>query len=164
MRGTIFLALFLILIPHPSSLIPQSSFLPMYIHETQLRVRYGETDQMGYLYYGNYAQYYEVGRVEMIRSLGLTYKELEEVYGIWLPVVSLDMRFVRPAYYDDLLTVRSELRKLPDEHITFHVEILNEKGKMVNAGTVRLCFFDAKTRKVVPAPEYLLEKLKPYFV
>ncbi len=136
----------------------------MYLHETQIRVRYGETDQMGYLYYGNYAQYYEVGRVEMIRSLGLTYKELEEVYGIWLPVVSLDMRFVRPAYYDDLLTVRSELRKLPDEHITFHVEILNEKRKMVNAGTVRLCFFDAKTRKVVQAPEYLLEKLRPYFV
>ena len=136
----------------------------MYTHEIQIRVRYGETDQMGYLYYGNYAQYYEVGRVEMIRSLGLTYKELEEVYGIWLPVVSLDMRFVRPAYYDDLLTVRSELRKLPDEHITFHVEILNEKRKMVNAGTVRLCFFDAKTRKVVQAPEYLLEKLRPYFV
>ena len=136
----------------------------MYLHETQIRVRYGETDQMGYLYYGNYAQYYEVGRVEMIRSLGLTYKELEEEYGIWLPVVSLDMRFVRPAYYDDLLTVRSELRKLPDEHITFHVEILNEKRKMVNAGTVRLCFFDAKTRKVVQAPEYLLEKLRPYFV
>ncbi len=136
----------------------------MYMHETQIRVRYGETDQMGYLYYGNYAQYYEVGRVEMIRSLGLTYKELEEVYGIWLPVVSLDMRFVRPAYYDDLLTVRSALRKLPDEHITFHVEILNEKRKMVNAGTVRLCFFDAKTRKVVQAPEYLLEKLRPYFV
>ncbi len=135
----------------------------MYTHDTQIRVRYGETDQMGYLYYGNYAEYYEVGRVETIRSLGLTYKELEEVYGIWLPVMSLDMRFVRPAYYDDLLTVHTEIRKLPDEYITFHVEIFNEKRKMVNAGTVRLCFFDAKTRKVVPAPEYLLEKLRPFF-
>jgi len=86
----------------------------MYAHEIQLRVRYGETDQMGYLYYGRYAEYYEVGRVELIRSLGLTYKDLEEQHGIWLPVASLDMRFVRPAYYDDLLTVRSELRKLPD--------------------------------------------------
>ncbi|MCC6280672.1 MAG: acyl-CoA thioesterase [Saprospiraceae bacterium] len=136
----------------------------MYSHEIQIRVRYGETDQMGYLYYGNYAEYYEVGRVETIRSLGLTYKELEEVHGIWLPVVSLEMRFVRPAYYDDLLTVRSEIRKLPDEHIVFHVEIFNEKRKMVNAGTVRLCFFEAKTRKVVPAPEHLLEKLRPFFV
>ena len=132
----------------------------MYTHETQIRVRYGETDQMGYLYYGNYAQYYEVGRVETIRSLGLTYKELEEVHGIWLPVMSLDMRFVRPAYYDDLLTVRSELRELPDEYITFHVEVYNEKKKLVNAGRVRLCFFDAQTKKVVPAPEFLLEKLR----
>ena len=135
----------------------------MYTHEVQIRVRYGETDQMGYLYYGNYAQYFEVGRVELIRSLGLTYKELEEVHGIWLPVVSLEMRFVRPAYYDELLTVRSELRELPDEHITFHVEVFNERKKLVNAGRVRLCFFDSGTRKVVPAPDYLLEKLRPFF-
>ena len=135
----------------------------MYFHEVQIRVRYGETDQMGYLYYGNYAQYFEVGRVEMIRSIGVTYKELEEVHGIWLPVVSLDMRFVRPAYYDELLTVRSELRELPGEYITFHVEVFNERKKLVNAGRVRLCFFDAKTKKVVEAPELLLEKLRPYF-
>ena len=135
----------------------------MYCHEVQIRVRYGETDQMGYLYYGNYAQYFEVGRVEMIRSLGVTYKELEELHGIWLPVVSLDMRFVRPAYYDELLTVRSELRELPGEYITFHVEVFNERKKLVNAGRVRLCFFDAETKKVVQAPELLLEKLRPYF-
>lgn len=135
----------------------------MYAFETQIRVRYGETDQMGYLYYGNYAQYFEVGRVETIRSLGLTYKELEEVYGIWLPVVSLEMRFVRPAYYDDLLRVRTEIRSLPDSHITFHVEIFNEKNKLLNTGRVRLCFFDAPTKKVVPAPPHLMEKLAPYF-
>ena len=135
----------------------------MYAYETQIRVRYGETDQMGYLYYGQYAQYFEVGRVETIRSLGLTYKELEDVHGIWLPVVSLEMRFVRPAYYDDLLTVRSEIRELPNEYITFHVEIFYEKKKLVNAGRVRLCFFDSKTKKVVPAPEYLMEKLTIYF-
>lgn len=135
----------------------------MYVHETQIRVRYGETDQMGYLYYGHYAQYYEVGRVETIRSLGLTYKELEEVHGIWLPVVSLEMRFIRPAFYDDLLTVRTEVRELPDEHITFHVELFNERKKLVNAGRVRLCFFDSKTKKVVPAPEYLMEKIRGQF-
>lgn len=135
----------------------------MYSNDCQLRVRYGETDQMGYLYYGRYAEYFEVGRVETIRSLGLTYKELEEVHGIWLPVVSLEMRFVRPAYYDDLLTIRTEIRKLPDTYITFHCELFNEKKKLINAGTVRLCFFDAAAKKVVPAPEYLLEKLRPYF-
>ena len=135
----------------------------MYSHDTQLRVRYGETDQMGYLYYGRYAEYFEVGRVETIRSLGLTYKDLEEEHGIWLPVVSVEMRFVRPAYYDDLLTVHTEIRKLPDEYITFHCEIFNEKRKLINAGTVRLCFFAAATKKVVPAPEHLLEKLRPFF-
>ena len=135
----------------------------MYAHETQIRVRYGETDQMGYLYYGHYAQYYEVGRVESIRSLGLSYKELEDVHGIWLPVVSLDMRFVRPANYDDLLTVRSEIRHLPDEHIIFHVEIRNAQRKLVNAGRVRLCFYDASTKRVVAAPELLLAQLRPHF-
>ena len=135
----------------------------MYSHDTQLRVRYGETDQMGYLYYGRYAEYFEVGRVETIRSLGLTYKELEDKYGIWLPVVSMDMRFVRPAYYDDLLTVHTEIRKMPNEYITFHCEVFNEKRKLINAGTVRLCFFAAASKKVVPAPEHLLEKLRPYF-
>lgn len=135
----------------------------MYSHEVTIRVRYGETDQMGYLYYGNYAEYFEVGRVELIRSLGLSYKELEEVHGIWLPVVSLEMRFVRPAYYDDLLTVWSTLKEMPDEHITFHVEILNEKRKLVNSGRVRLCFFDAKSKKVVMAPDFLLERLRPAF-
>ncbi len=145
-----------------SKLETQNSKL-MYSSDFQIRVRYGETDQMGYLYYGRYADYFEVGRVETIRSLGMTYKQLEEEHGIWLPVVSLEMRFVRPAYYDDLLTVHTEIRKLPDEYITFHCEIFNEKRKLINAGTVRLCFFDAATKKVVPAPDLLLNKLKPFF-
>ena len=135
----------------------------MYSHDHQFRVRYGETDRMGYLYYGRYAEYFEVGRVETIRSLGLSYKELEDTYGIWLPVVSLEMRFVRPAYYDDLLTVRTEIRKLPDTYITFNCEVFNESRKLVNAGVVRLCFFEAASKTVVPAPEHLMEKLRPYF-
>jgi acyl-CoA thioester hydrolase len=135
----------------------------MYSHEIQVRVRYGETDQMGYLYYGNYAQYFEVGRVETIRSLGCSYKELETAHGIWLPVVNMDMRFVRPAYYDDLLTVRTEIRDLPGEYITFHTEIYNDRKKLVNAGRVKLCFFHAREKKVVPAPDFLLEKMDPYF-
>ena len=135
----------------------------MYAHDFQLRVRYGETDQMGYLDYGNYAQYFEVGRVEPIRSLGLSYKELEEVHGIWLPVVNMDMRFIRPAYYDDLLTVHTEIRELPDQYITFHTEIFNDKKKVINAGRVKLCFFEAAAKKVTQAPEFLLSKLRPHF-
>ena len=135
----------------------------MHIHDYQKRVRYGETDQMGYLYYGNYPQYYEIGRVEMLRALGLTYREMEEERGVMMPVVSLQMRYVRPARYDELLTIRTALRKLPDAFIVFHMEILNEAGKLVNGGTVKLCFVERKTNRTVPAPDFLLEKLRPYF-
>ncbi len=135
----------------------------MYQHEFPKRVRYGETDQMGYLYYGQYAQYYEIGRVEMLRSLGLTYKEMEEEHGILMPVVHLEMRFVRPARYDELLTIRTQLRKLPDQFIIFHVEILNERGKIVNTGRVRLCFVEESSQRTIPAPGFLTEKLQPFF-
>lgn len=135
----------------------------MLIHEFQKRVRYGETDQMGYLYYGNYAQYYEIGRVEMLRSSGLTYREMEQERGVLMPVVSLQMRYVRPAYYDELLTIRTTLRKLPEKFITFEVEIFNENQKLVNGGSVRLCFVDAKNGKTITAPEFLLEKLRAHF-
>ncbi len=135
----------------------------MYTFDYQKRVRYGETDQMGYLYYGQYAQYYEIGRVEMMRSLGIRYKELEEVHHVMMPVVSLQMRFVRPAYYDEMLTIRTSVRKMPDKFITFEVEIRNEKGAMVNGGSVRLCFVDIKTQQTISVPEYIKEKLIPYF-
>ncbi len=135
----------------------------MYSHDYHKRVRYGETDQMGYLYYGNYAQYYEIGRVEMLRSLGLTYKSMEKEHGIMMPVMTLQQRFVRPAYYDELLTIRTSLRKMPDQFITFHVEIFNEKGKLVNGGSVKLCFIEVKNNRTVSAPAYLLKKLIPYF-
>lgn len=135
----------------------------MYTHNFKKRVRYGETDQMGYLYYGNYAQYYEIGRVEMLRSVGLTYKSMEEEHGILMPVMTLEMRFVRPAHYDELLTIRTSLRELPSKTIVFHVEIFNEKMKLVNGGRVKLCFVDANTNKSIEAPTYLVEKLRPHF-
>ena len=135
----------------------------MYQHEFHKRVRYAETDKMGYLYYGHYAKYYEIGRVEMLRSLGLTYREMEDDLKVIMPVTSLQCRFVRPAYYDDLLCIRTTLRELPGKFITFHVEIFNEQKKLVNGGTVRLCFVDAIHNKTVVAPALLINKLKPYF-
>lgn len=135
----------------------------MIIHRYQKRVRYGETDKMGYLYYGNYAQYYEIGRVEMLRSLGLTYKEMEEDYGIWMPVVSMHTRFIRPALYDELLTIQTTLKKIPDKFISFEVEIFNEQEELVNSGTVRLCFWDAEKKETVEAPSILVQKLRPGF-
>ena len=134
----------------------------MFTHDTQTRVRYGETDQMGYLYYGTYALYYEIGRAEMIRSLGLSYKDMETELGIMMPVMSLQMRFVRPALYDELVTIRATLRELPTSTITFHMELFNEKKKLLNGGSVKLCFVEMATNKTVAPPPYLIEKLSPF--
>jgi len=128
-----------------------------------VRVRYGETDQMGYLYYGHYALYYEVGRAEAIRQLGFTYKQLEEL-GIHMPVVELNSRYLRPARYDDLLTVRTTLREMPTgSSITFHVEIFNEAAELLNVGRVTLVFFDPAAGKKTELHPELRSRLEPFF-
>ncbi len=135
----------------------------MYTATTQIRVRYGETDQMGYLYYGNYALYYEVGRTDAIRQLGFTYRELEEK-GILMPVVEFHTQFLRPAFYDDLLTVHTCIKELNEEYkILFHTEIYNEKNKLLNKGVTTLVFVDALSKKKTVMPELLRERLSPYF-
>ena len=133
----------------------------MLMHEYQKRVRYGETDQMGYLYYGNYAQYYEIGRVEFLRSLGMTYKSLETEHGVMMPVKNMEVRYLRPAEYDDLLTIKTTLKDLTEKDIYFYVEIFNEEGKLVNGAKVRLMFIDAISKKAIPTPQVLIEKLQP---
>lgn len=135
----------------------------MYNHDIKIRVRYSETDQMSYVYYGNYAQYYEVGRVEMIRSLGLTYKDLEEKYGVLMPVMSMNVRYIRPAYYDDALKIITSVKKIPQDHIDFHVEIFNEDENIVNAAKLRLFFISKESGERIKAPLPLVEKLKPFF-
>ena len=135
----------------------------MYISETTARVRYAETDQMGIVYYGNYAQYFEIGRVESIRQLGYSYKEMEEE-GVMLPVVELHIKYLRSAVYDDLLTIRTTLRELTADHkITFHSEVLNEKGKLLTTGVVTLYFLDVKTRQKRTMPEKMRESLATFF-
>ena len=132
-------------------------------HETQKRVRYGETDQMGYLYYGHYALYYEIGRVELLRSLGQTYASLEAEAGVFMPVLSMQSRYVRPARYDDLLTIRTELRRLPAHDITFHYELVSPSGRLVNGGSTRLCFVARDGGARVNCPPSLLATLRPHF-
>lgn len=135
----------------------------MFISTTQIRVRYGETDQMGYLYYGNYALYYEVGRAEAIRELGFTYRELEEK-GIMMPVAELNVQYYRPAVYDDLITVKTILKELPtSSKIQFHSELYNEAGVFLNKGVTTLVFFDPKEKKKVNMPEELHSRLAPFF-
>jgi len=131
----------------------------MYSFETKIRVRYGETDQMSFVYYGVYAQYYEVGRVELLRSLGLSYKEIEAM-GFALPVVNMNIKYKKPAFYDDELTIRTTIKELPTAKITFHYETLNEKGELLNVGEVILVFVNKKTGKPCFAPEVIMNKLK----
>ena len=135
----------------------------MYTASTQIRVRYGETDQMGYLYYGFYALYYEVGRAEAIRQLGYTYRELEEM-GIMMLVVELKAQYFRPALYDDLVTVNTILKELPNyPKIHFHSELFNEKGELLNRGVTTLVFYDPKEKKKVSMPHELMVRLEPFF-
>jgi acyl-CoA thioester hydrolase len=131
----------------------------MYTTETNIRVRYGETDQMGYAYYANYALYFEVGRTEMLRSLGFTYREWEEK-GILLPVKSLSIDYISPARYDDLLTIRTTVIELPSARITFGYEVLNEKKQLICTGRTVLVFVDAASRRPSRPPESFLAILK----
>jgi acyl-CoA thioester hydrolase len=108
-------------------------------------------------------QYYEVGRVEAIRNLGLRYLDFEDQMGIFMPVVSINVRYLRPAYYDDLLILETSIPQLPQKNIRFHTQIFNERKELLNAAEVHLCFVDVKTKKRVEMPELIIEKLKPYF-
>ena len=134
----------------------------MYISETKLRVRYGETDQMGYVYYGNYPLYYEVARTEMIRKLGWPYKKIEES-GVMLPVLTLNVKYIKPALYDDELTIKTIVRKLPSARIEFEYEVYNEKNELINKGDTSLVFVDMKTMKPTSAPQGFLDDIKKYF-
>lgn len=134
----------------------------MFKSETKIRVRYAETDQMGYCYYGNYAQYFEVARVEALRSLGVTYKTMEE-NGIWLPVVDFSIKYLQPAYYDEELTILTNVVKEPTIRIFFTYETYNEKKEKINFGETSLVFLDKKLKKPVNCPKNLREKLKKYF-
>jgi acyl-CoA thioester hydrolase len=127
------------------------------------RVRYGETDMMGYLYYGNYAQLYEIGRVETMRSIGLSYKKLEEDHRIMMPVVHVEARYILPAKYDEELTIRTILKDLPSRLITFENEVYNEELTLIHSAIVKLFFINMETSKKVSCPEYMLEKLRPLF-
>ena len=132
----------------------------MNFNKISFRVRYAETDQMGVVYHGNYLQYLEMGRVEWLRSLGISYSNMEK-NGIMLPVVSLRMNFIKPAIYDDLITVRTILLKKPLVKIEFDYIIFNEANDvLVEANTV-LAFMDMKRKRPIRCPDYILEKLNP---
>lgn len=135
----------------------------MYTSEAQIRVRYAETDQMNVVYHGNYAQYFEVGRVESIRRLGLSYKDIE-ASGTVMPIIEWSAKFIRPARYDDLLTIRTSVKKWPvDYRIEFHQEVFNEEGKLLTTGKVLAYFLKAATLEKAHMPDEMARALRPYF-
>ena len=131
-------------------------------HTTKIRVRYGETDQMGYVYYGNYAEFYEVARVEMLRSLGMTYKGMEES-GVMMPVVELNCKYLKPALYDEEITIKTIMAEMPRVKIHFKYEVYNEKQELINIGETLLVFVNMQTKRPCTAPRDFAQKLKTYF-
>ncbi len=133
----------------------------MKFNEISFRIRYGETDQMGVVYHGNYAQFLEMGRVEWLRSMGISYKKMEES-GIMLPVISLQVNYKKPAVYDNLITVRTKLHKIPTVKIEFDFEIKNEVEELLADAKVVLAFMDIERKKPIRCPQYLLDTIKQH--
>jgi acyl-CoA thioester hydrolase len=142
--------------------IKGKSINKMYTAETSIRVRYGETDKMGVVYYGNYPLYYEEARTDAIRKLGIPYVKLEEM-GVMMPVARMNIKYVMPAKYDELLRVVTIVPELPGRGMTFRMEIYNEADELINIGETMLLFIDSESRKARRAPEVLIDQLKPYF-
>lgn len=131
--------------------------------ETKIRVRYGETDQMGYVYYGVYAQYYEVGRVEAMRMLGFSYKQVEE-RGILMPVIDFTISYKKPAFYDDEVTIVTYMRERPNGlRLAFDYECFNAAGDLLNTGKVTLVLIDKSTNKMCKIPEWFQKGFDPFF-
>ncbi len=128
-------------------------------HIYSVRIRYSETDQMGYVYYGNYARFYEIGRTELMRSKGIHYKSMES-HGIMMPVVSMEARYLRPAQYDDLIEIHTRIKDLSDRYIVFESRIYNESGKLLNRGIVKLCFIDRESQHSIPTPSFIFDKIQ----
>jgi len=125
---------------------------------TKIRIRYGETDQMGFVYHGNYAQFFEIGRLDWITQIGVSYKEMES-QGILLPVIYLETSFLKSAYYDDELTIETFLLETPTVRIKFGYNIFNNKNELLTKGTTHLVFLNKKNNKPMRCPNYILDKI-----
>jgi acyl-CoA thioester hydrolase len=134
----------------------------MFEHTTKVRVRYGETDQMGYMYYGNYAEFFEVGRVEMLRSQGMTYSSME-ASGIMMPVLEMKCKYIKPARYDEEIRIHVIMDKMPGVKIHFRYELFNENDELIHQAETLLAFINMKTnRPCLPSQEFI-DKMKPFF-
>lgn len=134
----------------------------MYTHEHKHRAIYADTDQMGVVYYGNYARFFEIGRTEALRALGIAYADLEKA-GIIMPVTRMNTKYLRSILYDDMVTIRTLVKNMPNRIITFHHELINEKEELLCEAETQLVFMNSTTKKIVQAPASLQEKFQQFF-
>lgn len=134
----------------------------MIVYHHRLRIRYAETDKMGFAYYGNYFTYLEVARVELIRNLGISYKTMED-NGVILPVVSSNIKYLKPIYYDENITIETKILEMPTRKITFHYKILNEQEECCTRAEVTLFFVDQKTNRPIHPPDYIHQAFASHF-
>jgi len=136
----------------------------MFTYETQVKVRYAETDQMGVVHHGNYAQYYEIARTECFEACsGISYESMEKE-GVMLPILELRSKFLKPAFYNQLLTIKSIVKTLPSVRLTVDYEIYNPNGELINIASTTLVFVDYKTRKPCHPPESFMKNVRQYFI
>ena len=133
----------------------------MITSENIIQVRYDEVDKMGYVYHGNYAKYYHISRTELLRKVGICDRELES-HNIILPVIEMNISYIKPVYYDDFITIRSRLLELPKTRMKFQHEVLNQDDEIINTASSTLVFVDSNTRKPMIIPEIILNKLEIY--
>lgn len=134
----------------------------MYTTEIKLRIRYGETDRMGYAYYGNYAEYFEVARVEALRNLGFSYRKLEDE-GVMLPVLNYSVKYLKPLFYDDEITIKVTISEIPTARIRFDYEVYNEKDELTTVADTTLVFINRSVNKPCPAPDDFKDALRKFF-
>ncbi len=130
----------------------------MNFDEIPIRVRYGETDQMGVVHHGNYALYLEMGRTEWLRKKGVSYNQMEK-NGIMLPVISMRLDFKKSAVYDEVVKVKTQLKKTPSVRIEFDYEITNQADEIIVTASTELVFINMETKRPMKCPDYILEKM-----
>jgi acyl-CoA thioester hydrolase len=133
----------------------------MITSENKIRVRYDEVDKMGYVYHGNYAKYYHISRTELLRKVGISDKELEN-YNIILPVIEMTIKYLKPVFYDDVITIKTMIKELPTSRMEFFHKVFNQNREIINVANSTLVFVNSNTRIPIRVPEIILNKLKSY--
>ena len=133
----------------------------MIVSKSKIRIRYDEVDKMGYVYHGNYAKYYHISRTELLRKIGISDRELE-THDILLPVIELNIKYLKPVFYDDIITIRTSLHNIPTSRMIFHHEVRSNTNEIINRATSTVAFVDINTRKPMKAPQFIVNKIKSY--